>query len=149
MNRPRWYQVWGAVTLVALLTVLAAVTVTGCGGQVNAAPGPVKLTEADNGKNVTVKVGQSIEVTLAGNPTTGYSWEPALADIDKTLLKQIGEPEYTQDETQGEVVGAGGTYTFVFDAQSAGTACLKLTYARPWEAAQPLETYQVTVTITR
>ncbi|MCX8033300.1 MAG: protease inhibitor I42 family protein [Thermoleophilia bacterium] len=147
MKKPRWYQVYSAIALVALVLALAAAAGSGCGGQVNATTGPVKLTEADNGKTITIKVGQTIEVTLPGNPTTGYGWGAALADKDKALLEQVGEPVYTQDKTDGELVGAGGTYTFTFRAKAAGAATLKLTYARPWETVEPLATYQVTVTI--
>src|SRR5271170_5650492 len=35
---------------------------------------PVVVTEADADKPIQVSVGQTLQVRLASNPTTGYSW---------------------------------------------------------------------------
>ncbi len=107
------------------------------------------LTESDNGASLTVGVGDTITITLAGNPTTGYSWESDLSEADVALLTLVGgEPTYQADETDTDVVGAGGTYTFTFEAAAAGQAELKLKYWRSFEAqAEPLETFTIYLTI--
>jgi len=146
MNRRRWYSVGVGATVLVLMVALVGLTVAGCGTQANAAGGPLKLGEADNGKSFTVKAGDTIKVIIAGNPTTGYAWAAALGDKDATLVEQVGEPVYATD-TQETVVGAGGTYTFTFKATAKGEALLKLVYQRPWESVAPLETFTVTLTI--
>jgi len=150
MRRRKWYRIYGGIVLVALVVGLAAVGASGCGDSAKASAGPVKLSEADNGKSLAVKVGEVIEITLPGNPTTGYSWVSALTDKDKALLEEMGEPAYTASSTtEGNLVGSGGTYTFTFKAKAAGTAVIKLVYERPWETVEPLETYQLTVNVTK
>jgi predicted secreted protein len=106
------------------------------------------LTEADNSKSFTVHVGDTISVVLAGNPTTGYSWESALADEATALLTLVGEPAFAQDKVGANVVGSGGKYTFTFSAAAAGQVELKLKYWRPFEAqAEPLQTFSASITI--
>jgi inhibitor of cysteine peptidase len=146
MNRSRQHRGIAAVVLI-LIVIGTAVASAGCGSQANAAGGPVKLNDADNGKAVTVKVGDTVQVILAGNPTTGYSWLTSLGDKDAVVLQQQGEAVYAQESTDQSLVGGGGTFTFTFKAAAPGQVVLKFDYARPWESVQPLQTYSVTVTV--
>jgi inhibitor of cysteine peptidase len=107
-------------------------------------PRPLRLDETDNGSTVALQVGDMVEVVLKGNPTTGYGWRTVLADEDAGILQQMGEPAYVPDSG---LIGAGGTYTFVFKALKAGEALLTLVYERPWESVPPLETFAVTVQV--
>ena len=102
-----------AVGLIVLLLGTAAAA-AGCGSQADANGGPVKLTEADNGRAVTVKAGEDVQVILNGNPTTGYTWTSTVSD--NAVLQQQGEPIYAQGNTDPSIVGAGGTFTFTFKA---------------------------------
>jgi inhibitor of cysteine peptidase len=115
----------------------------------DAAAAKLALTEADNGKSYTVKVGDTISVVLAGNPTTGYLWESAMAEeVSPLLTLNGGEATYTPDNVGTNVVGSGGKYTFIFTAAAAGQVELKLKYWRSFEAqAEPLQTFGVTITI--
>jgi inhibitor of cysteine peptidase len=92
---------------------------------------------------VEVRVGHVIEITLAGNPTTGYRWE--VADPANGVLEQIGEPQYAADS---DALGAGGKFTFRFRAVAKGRAALRLVYHRPFEkSAPPEETFTVTIVV--
>jgi len=130
-----------------MIVALIAIASAGCGSSADAAGGPLKLGEADNGKAYTVKVGDIIEVIVPGNPTTGFSWAAALAEKDAALVQQVGEPVYATEASDGAVVGAGGTFTLTFKAAADGEALLKLVYARPWESVPPESTFTVTLTI--
>ncbi|MBN1630348.1 MAG: protease inhibitor I42 family protein [Thermoleophilia bacterium] len=112
----------------------------------NAPVGAATLTldEEDNGTTVAVKPGDTIDVILEGNPTTGYGWSVDLSDEDAAILEQVGEPSYVPDSG---LIGAGGTYTFTFRALAAGDATLALHYSRVWESVPPLETFSVTVAV--
>jgi inhibitor of cysteine peptidase len=138
----------GIVAAVLVLIVIGtALASAGCGSQATANGGPVKLTDANNGKAVTVNVGDDIQIALAGNPTTGYTWNGSLSDTDKALLQQQGEPLYAQGNTDPSIVGSGGTMTFTYKALAAGQVTLKLSYTRPWESVQPIQTFTVTITV--
>ena len=137
-----------AAAILVLIIIGTALASAGCGSQANANGGPVKLTDADNRKAVTVKVGDNIQVVLSGNPTTGYTWSASLSDKDTAVLQQQGDQVYVQQNTAPSVVGAGGTFTFTFKAAAAGKVTLALGYARPFEAGvAPIQTYTVTVTV--
>ncbi len=87
----------------------------------------VKIT-TDTGVVVTMKVGQTLEVTLEGNPSTGYEW--TVAAPAGTALEQVGEAEF---KSQSTLTGAPGTYLFRFKAKAKGETELKFEYKRSWE----------------
>lgn len=106
--------------------------------------GGIVLDETDDGTTVEVEVNDTFKVVLKGNPTTGYSWTALISEEDAGILRQVGEPTYIPDS---DLTGAGGTYTFVFEAMAPGEAVLKLEYARPWESVPAEKTFTVTVRV--
>jgi len=123
---------WG---LTAMLLV-ALILVAGCGATT------IKATEENNGGQIELHVGQTLTISLEGNPTTGYTWEAV--EFDETILEQ-GETEY---KTSSKAVGAGGTETLHFKAVLPGEVPLKLVYHRPWEKdVKPAKTYTLKVIV--
>lgn len=107
---------------------------------------PLVVTKADNGRTVTVAVGATIHVRLAGNPTTGYRWRTA--KLDGSAVKQEGKPAYEARQHPPGMVGVGGTYTFKFKAVKPGSAEVGLQYSRPWEKNKPpAETFRVKLAV--
>ena len=106
----------------------------------------VKLDASnDNGQKELAR-GQTLVVTLDSNPTTGYSW--AVADVDKAVLRQVGDAVYQSPNSNPNVVGAGGAQTYRFEAASAGATTLKLAYRRSWETGvAPIKTFTVQVVV--
>jgi inhibitor of cysteine peptidase len=98
-------------------------------------------TADDDGTSIVLEPGESFSVVLAGNATTGYSWQ--VEGIDAAILS-AAEPVYVSDS---ELIGAGGEYTFIFTAAAAGETELRLVYLRPWEQGEPLDTFTMTVTV--
>jgi inhibitor of cysteine peptidase len=104
---------------------------------------PVSLSEEDSGSTVELRAGDTMEVVLDGNPTTGFEWETA--DVDASVLNQLGDPGF---EPYTNLMGSGGKFTFRFEAVASGQTLLKLVYHRPWETDVPPEkTFEVTVTV--
>jgi inhibitor of cysteine peptidase len=88
-------------------------------------------------------VGDTIKVTIEGNPTTGFIWETE--DLNIAQLQQLGEPEYT---AASNLLGSAGTYVFTFKVVGSGETSLKLIYHRTWEEnVQPEQTFEVTVLV--
>lgn len=138
----------GIAAVVLVLMIIGAVLAsTGCGSKADAASGPVKLTDADNGKAITVKVGDLVQVILTGNPTTGYSWTTSLSAKDAAVLQQQGKALYAQQAPDSTIVGGGGTFTFTFKAAASAQVVLKFNYARPWESVPPIQTFSVTINV--
>lgn len=103
----------------------------------------MKLSTKDAGSTVNLKLGQIMDITLEGNPTTGYTWE--VAPDSGTLLAQQGEWEFTPDSN---ALGSGGTVTLRFKAIQSGNAVLKLIYHRTFEPeAQPIHTFEINLVV--
>lgn len=103
----------------------------------------ISLSADDAGRRIELTKGQALNISLASNPTTGYRWEAK--DLDKEILRQIGEPEF---EPQSKLVGAPGVEILRFQVVDAGRTALNLVYRRSWEMdVQPLETYTVEILV--
>ena len=126
------------VALFVCLIICAALAACGAKGV-----DPVTLTQKDAGTAVHVKQGSIVNVTLEGNPTTGYTWE--IAPGGSGVLEPQGEPVFKADSN---ALGSGGMMTFQFKAAQAGTSSLKLIYHRTFEPnVAPLQTFEVTIIV--
>lgn len=109
-------------------------------------PKAIRLLQADAGKTMEVAKEAFVEVTLRGNPTTGYSWQ--LLRGNDAVLKPAGDAVYSQDPAPKGKVGVGGKFTFRFQAIETGTAQLKFGYLRPWEKnLPPADAFEVTIRV--
>jgi inhibitor of cysteine peptidase len=84
-----------------------------------------------------------VAITLEGNITTGYSWEYTMQP--EGIVTEV-ESEY-QPAGAGRT-GAGGTFTFRFQALNPGETEINFYYRRPWEketAAASQATYRITI----
>ena len=74
-----------------------------------------------------------VEITLDGNPTTGFVWT-----VEDDPEGRVSITETYQTEPGKEMMsGAGGTYTYRIVGEKPGNVTLTFTYARPWESVQP------------
>jgi inhibitor of cysteine peptidase len=92
----------------------------------------VRLVEEDSGGTIVMFAGETFEIVLEGNPTTGYQWE--VEPLDTPSLEQIGQPSY---ELSSDAIGAGGIYTFRFRAAAVGSTGVRLLYRRSFEKDVP------------
>lgn len=126
---------------VILLTYLMAGTTFLTGG-CGFATSEVSITRRDNGRQVELNRGQTLIVSLSGNPSTGYLWQ--LGEVDEHILQQT-EAKFEQ---KSDRVGASGLQIFYYKAIGTGETVLKLVYRRPWEKnVEPLETFYVQVIV--
>lgn len=107
--------------------------------------GGAKLMHIDqnyNGREVTLAVGQDLELALSENRTTGFRWD----------LKNKAEPtcalvSSTFDPPKGHT-GNGGVHRWQFRAVHAGSGEIELEYRRPWEKdATPTKVYKVGIRV--
>ena len=96
-----------------------------------AKPTVTKLEAKDSGSTVHMKVDDTLEISLEGNTSTGYTWE-ALPDLG-ALLAQQGDGKYVANSA----VGSGGVMTFTFKAVQPGSSGLQLIYHRPFAPTEP------------
>jgi inhibitor of cysteine peptidase len=79
----------------------------------------------DPSEPIHVELNERFAISLAGNPTTGYTWQ---ADVDSRYLVFLGQ----EFEPRTEAPGAGGREVFQFEAQRTGTTQVVFEYRRPW-----------------
>jgi inhibitor of cysteine peptidase len=102
----------------------------------------VTLRADDDGQQIELREGQTLTVSLEGNPTTGYTWE--VVEIDEQILRQLGEPDFTPES---EALGVSGMQALRFQAVNEGRTTLRLVYHRPWEDDEPEQTFSVEVVV--
>ncbi len=124
-------------------TIIIVGVLSACGAQSSPAGATKRLNEADAGRSINLRVGDQLNITLAGNPTTGYQWEVGTGNA--AVLRSRGEPEFVSSSS---AIGSGGKVTLHFDAVATGTVELKLIYHRSFEKqAPPAETFEVTIIV--
>jgi inhibitor of cysteine peptidase len=123
---------------------LAIGSVTIALGQAPMSGPSVTLHEADNGKAVTLHVGEAIAVTLPENASTGYVW--AVDSIDPALVALRG----SQASYPTGAIGAGGQVTWTFVATAPGMTMVALKRWRQWEGdASVVQRFEFRLTIAR
>ncbi len=104
----------------------------------------ITIDENYNGKEYNMGVGQSITLSLASNPTTGYTWN--LSDsYDKNIVSLGGEA--FSSPVQSPRIGQGGRQYYTFKALKPGQTEINLIYARPWESVQPLQKFNLKIVV--
>jgi predicted secreted protein len=104
---------------------------------------PVVLDLSDSGSAVSVAVGDTFEVQLDSNRTTGYEWIVAEQPDGVTLQSS----DYLVPGTS--LVGAGGVDVFVFEATATGSGTLRLDYVRSFDDPPvPADTVEYDLTVT-
>ena len=125
------------IIALSLTAILLAVT-TGCGRS------DVVSVQADRDRMTDFRRGQTLEIELEANATTGYIWE--LADpANKDVLRQIGKYRYIH---KSRLIGAGGIQIYRFEGLRKGQTKLVFEYRRPWEKGrEPAEKRVIRVII--
>jgi inhibitor of cysteine peptidase len=100
------------------------------------------IRASDDGDEIELRKGRTLAVSLAGNPSTGYTWEAV--ELDETVLRQIGEASFKPESND---LGAPGEQIIRFRAVGEGSTTLRLVYHRPWEDAEPERTFFVDVIV--
>lgn len=103
----------------------------------------ITVNEVQTGREVALGVGDTLQVALQGNPSTGYSW--SVDGLDSGILAPAGEPEFVP---VSGALGADGAIIYRFSAVGAGRARLTMSYARPFEpGVPPLKRFTVDVVV--
>lgn len=115
------------------------------GGVTLAAAAEVTAVQAkDDGKEIKVKVGAIIELSLEETAGTGYSW--AFDRLDEQHFELLKTE--TRSLAEKHRVGGPVLKTWRLKAKSPGEARLTLNYFRPWEGkAKAVKHFMVKVSI--
>lgn len=98
--------------------------------------GSVDVTEAQNGMQVTAKLGNLVNVKLQANPSTGYNWELREFEAGVAMLRAS---EFVAPDGQNMFFGGPGMMIITLQALEPGTQDIRLVYRRPWEPEDRIE----------
>jgi len=107
----------------------------------NPLPINLALGESFNGKTIKSIVGQKIAISLAGNPTTGFTWNNA---TKSEVVKMVGKVTH---RAANQLIGAPGLSTATFETMAAGKGSIVLEYKRPWEKNPPAKTFKLNLAV--
>ncbi len=127
----------------AILTAIALTIPLGGIAGCQSAPESITISEQNAGETIFLGTGDTLVVSLDGNPTTGFNW--AAAPQDPVLLQQVGETEF---RPESDLTGAPGKVMLRFEAVAPGQTLLRFGYGRSWESEEtPARSFEVTVTV--
>jgi len=85
------------------------------------------IVEKDNGRTGDIRLGESVQIVLPENATTGYRW--AIDRYDEEFIEAVAaEPHYTAN-----AIGSGGKVEFIFKGKKIGSGKIMLKHWRHWE----------------
>jgi predicted secreted protein len=87
----------------------------------------VRVTDAWNGKEVPLKVGQTFTIALSENPATGYHW--IFTQKGRPICSLVGD----SFEPRTHLLGSPGVHEWHFRADAPGTATIEMRLAREWD----------------
>ncbi len=109
----------------------------------------VVVSNADNGKTVSIVEGGEVILKLKSNPTTGYDWQ--IVTTDRTF--GYGQTRYVRDPVPGDLMGAGGTRIFTWQTAApipgmsmVGKHTVTLAYSRSGDPSA-LRSFEFTVDV--
>jgi inhibitor of cysteine peptidase len=133
----------GRIALFSLFITLASIAALAPGGEARKVQ-TIIVTEADNGRKLSLARRDVLVVSLRTTPGTGYGWTPQ--PVDRNVLRQMGSPEVVQDSNP--MPGSPAAQVFRFAAAGTGSTTLTLDYARPWEkGVAPARTFSLKITV--
>ncbi|MGI9584048.1 MAG: protease inhibitor I42 family protein [Acidimicrobiia bacterium] len=122
----------GAIAVVIVITFGALILLSGS---------TVTVDESQDGSTVEMSYGDTLELKLVGNPTTGFNWQTT--EVDDAILRQEGEPEF---EPETELIGSKGVVTITYSAVGTGTTPLTLEY-KPVAGGDVERIFSITVVV--
>ena len=110
-----------------IYTLLSVLMFSGC-----ASTETYNLKYADSGKTLKLALGDTVNVELPENPTTGYSWAFFTNPEPQNIVTNVTE-SYRQYNVGEDMLGVGGIKIFSFQATHPGEVTITDYYYRPWE----------------
>jgi inhibitor of cysteine peptidase len=103
-----------------------------------------RFGDDSNGQKVDLAVGQTIELCLPENPTTGFRWHlTANEGAVCAIVSDVFRPP-------GGLSGRGGEHGWLFEAVHPGECDIELHYRRPWAGSvDPARAFRIHVRVKR
>jgi len=84
-------------------------------------------------RDVTLKVGDALQVSLGSSPSTGFGWTPQMQITNPAVLIQSGHELLAPAPGRP---GAPAREVWVFQVTATGTTAVSAAYGRPWPGGE-------------
>jgi len=84
-------------------------------------------------RTLTLKVGDTLQVSLGSNPSTGFGWAPDMQITNPAVLAQTGHEVLAPSANRP---GASAREVWALQAIAAGSTSLSTSYGRPWPGGE-------------
>ena len=142
---------WLIGTLLIILTSILLVACTATNNQTPEAYVEITCDEFSNNNHfnqeLEVRAGETFEVKLCSNPSTGFQWSEDSQISDTTILKQENHEFVGPESEPPPPPGTPGQEIWTFEALKQGSSTIYLEYSRPWEGGEKSE-WTLTVDVT-
>ena len=105
------------------------------------------ITAGENGQEFKMAAGETFQLSLAENPTTGYQWAVAGSS---TPVVELEKEEYfaPKNDPARPIMGQGGVKLLTFKALNPGETELVLHLRRSWEAeSEFVESFSIVIKV--
>ncbi|MFC1933333.1 protease inhibitor I42 family protein [Chloroflexota bacterium] len=147
MSKSKWIIGILSLSLISILLVAC----TAADDQTSKACVEITCNEFSNNNHfnqaLEVRTGETFEVKLCSNPTTGFQWSEDSQISDMTVLKQENHEFIGPESEPPPPPGTPGQEIWTFEALKQGSSIIYLEYSRPWEGGEKSE-WTLTVDVT-
>jgi inhibitor of cysteine peptidase len=120
------------------VTILLAFLTIGCASRQT----PPRWFD-DPSQPIVVNAGETFEIRLPSNRSTGYLWRIEEGGLDSGALR-LTRTDYVQ---QAGAPGAAGNQVWEFQAHTRGKTQLVFAYLKPWENGPPAKRQRFTINV--
>lgn len=125
------------LTMLVMTAALSGLLLVACGSGAT-----IPVTQQDSGSTIQAAEGDTIDLTLPENPSTGYSWKVQLSDG----LTAVADA-YKEGEGAGNLIGVPGTHSWQIEVGGSGTQTIKGEYRQAGNPDDNPEFFTLTVEI--
>lgn len=102
---------------------------------------------SSNMTDINIKKGETFELTLDSNPSTGYAWE-IVNELDTEVLEEVSNVYASAENKQDPpLVGQGGKEVWTFKGIKEGELTFKMIYCQAFNRSNPAEEKTIVVKI--
>ena len=129
--------------ILMLTAILVSMLLVACASPDQKAWVEVSIEEFNNNQHISqmldVQAGETFEVKLGSNPTTGFQWSEEAQISDTAITIQEGHEFIGPESEPPPPPGTPGQEVWTFKALKKGSSTIYLEYSRPWEGGEKRE----------
>ena len=126
--------------ILMLTAIVVSILLVACAAPDQKAWVEIPIDEFNNNQHINqmleVQTGETFEVKLGSNPTTGFQWSEVAQISDTAITTQEGHEFIGPESEPPSPPGTPGQEVWAFKALKKGSSTIYLEYSRPWEGGK-------------